>query len=737
MATLDLTQAKRPVVMDDPKLVGFAEVLGVPSSTAWSYLTTGGHRVLVRGTNMGFDGGGRPNAGTATAIEIDVGNDGVTDLVITGMSVAANDVTLAALHGGPAGFWRLLLDGNDVIHGPQLVDGRPFGTFVTVGDGVAARPGDTSGGRDVILTGDAEAAADGDVENVGSPVVGSPVSTYRGGDDEILGLVTDRVQGMSGDASRVYRGSLLDGGNDSIFIQSLSTVASAVGDAYDVVGRAVGGDDYIAGGKDFQGKLVGDVMEAHPGSVVQGGNDRINGGDFGETIVGDVYKLRGGQLVGGDDTINGGGGNDVIAGDAYVVSDNPGFTGGDDVIDAGGGNDEVYGDAGYDALGQIGAGGNDRVYGGSGNDRLHGERGDDVLDGGTQSDTLYGGDGNDWLSGGADNDTLHGDAGNDQLDGGGGADFMGGLTGNDTYFVNDAGDVVYELAGFGIDTVWTTLGTTTAWANVEVVRYNGVGNFTGIGNGLDNAIEGGALEDRLEGGDGSDVLTGGAGADLLVGGNGVDTASYASAFAGVDARLTGNSLTLGGDARGDSYSGVENLTGSGFQDNLSGDDQANTLAGLAAFDNLYGLGGNDVLIGGEGTDSLIGGDGNDVLRGGRQADVLIGGLGGDVFDFDAVADSAPAARDVIRGAGGPAFEGVGVAGGDRIDLSGIDARAGVAGNQGFVLGGTGAGRVSLVNSGTDTIVRCNIDADAAFELQIVVEDGSVVASAYRAVDFML
>ena len=158
-------------------------------------------------------------------------------------------------------------------------------------------------------------------------------------------------------------------------------------------------------------------------------------------------------------------------------------TGGDDVINAGGGNDEVYGDAGSGVTGHIGVGGNDRIYGESGNDRLHGDGGADTLDGGTQSDTLYGGDGNDWLSGGADNDTLHGDAGDDQLDGGGGGDFMGGLTGNDTYFVNDSGDVVYELAGFGIDTVWSTLATTTAWANVEIVRYNGVGNFTGIGNG--------------------------------------------------------------------------------------------------------------------------------------------------------------------------------------------------------------------------------------------------------------
>ena len=164
------------------------------------------------------------------------------------------------------------------------------------------------------------------------------------------------------------------------------------------------------------------------------------------------------------------------------------------MIRAGGGNDEVYGDAGY-----VGQGGNDRLYGDSGNDRLHGEGGADTIDGGTQNDTLYGGDGDDWLSGGADADTLYGDAGNDQLDGGSGADTLAGLTGDDTYYVNDAGDIVYELANFGSDTVWSFLNGFTLTANVEALRFNGIGNFTGVGNEIANTIAGGAGADRLDG----------------------------------------------------------------------------------------------------------------------------------------------------------------------------------------------------------------------------------------------
>ena len=130
--------------------------------------------------------------------------------------------------------------------------------------------------------------------------------------------------------------------------------------------------------------------------------------------------------------------------------------------------------------------------------------------------------------------------------------------------------------------------------------------------------------------------------------------------------------------------------------------------------------------------------GNDTLLGGTGADVLIGGIGADRFDFNFVSDSTASARDVIRAGGGaPAFEGAGIAGGDLIDLSGIDANTSMAGNQPFVFGGTTAGHLSLVNSGTTTILNANVDADATFEFVLAIEDGGLLASAYKAVDFIL
>jgi hypothetical protein len=42
-----------------------------------------------------------------------------------------------------------------------------------------------------------------------------------------------------------------------------------------------------------------------------------------------------------------------------------------------------------------------------------------------------------------------------------------------------------------------------------------------------------------------------------------------------------------------------------------------------------------------------------------------------------------------------------------------------------------------VEAGGLTLVRGNTDGDAAFEFKLLIEDAAVLASAYRAVDFIL
>ena len=116
----------------------------------------------------------------------------------------------------------------------------------------------------------------------------------------------------------------------------------------------------------------------------------------------------------------------------------------------------------------------------------------------------------------------------------------------------------------------------------------------------------------------------------------------------------------------------------------------------------------------------------------------MGGRGADVFDLDLASHSSPGLRDLLRAADGAvAFEGAGAAAGDRIDVSGVDANQVAAGNQAFSFGGAGIACLSLVAAGASTLVRCNTDRDAAFELELLIEDAATLASAYRAGDFVL
>ncbi|MBI2315499.1 MAG: heme peroxidase, partial [Betaproteobacteria bacterium] len=152
-----------------------------------------------------------------------------------------------------------------------------------------------------------------------------------------------------------------------------------------------------------------------------------------------------------------------------------------------------------------------------------GTAGNDTLVGTAGEDNLQGLGGNDTLLGLAGNDVLDGGAGNDLLNGGAGADNMTGGAGNDTFVVDDALDVVTELAGQGSDTVQTTLAAFTLGATLENLTFIGAGSFTGTGNGVANSIRGGASADTLSGLGGNDVLIGGAGADTMIGGAGNDT----------------------------------------------------------------------------------------------------------------------------------------------------------------------------------------------------------------------
>ncbi|WP_339629262.1 peroxidase family protein [uncultured Pseudomonas sp.] len=333
------------------------------------------------------------------------------------------------------------------------------------------------------------------------------------GDDHIQGLDgNDRLSGLAGN-------DILDGGaGDDVLIggSGNDTMSGGVGDDTYEVTEA--GDQVIElagqGTDTVWASLASYTLTANVENLMFGGSGNFTGtgNALNNTIQGGVGNDRLSGLAGndtltggaGNDTLIGGSGNDTMSGgagnDTYEVTE-----AGDQVVEgAGQGTDTVWTSlASYTLTANV----ENLMYGASGNFTGTGN---------ALNNTIQGGVGNDRLSGLAGNDTLTGGAGNDTLIGGSGNDSMSGGVGDDVYEVTEAGDQVIELAGQGIDTVWTSLSSYTLTDNVERLMYGASGNFTGTGNALNNTIQGGVGNDVLNGGAGNDTLTGGLGNDILV-----------------------------------------------------------------------------------------------------------------------------------------------------------------------------------------------------------------------------
>ena len=247
--------------------------------------------------------------------------------------------------------------------------------------------------------------------------------------------------------------------------------------------------------------------------------------------------------------------------------------------------------------------------------------------------TIAGGTGNS-----LDN-TLVGNASNNSLNGGAGADSLIGGLGNDTYYLDQAGDSIWELSGEGTDLAVVNFnGGYTLADQVENLTL-GTGN-TGTGNSLNNSMTGNSLDNTLNGGTGADTMVGGAGNDFFIVDNAGDVVTESGV--GIDSVLVNLS---GGFTLGNS---VENgILGTG--DQLTGNTLTNSLFGNSLNNTLNGGTGNDTLVGGGEADSLFGGDDNDTINGGDGIDIMNGGNGNDYYFVDAPGDSV---LEALGGASG-------------------------------------------------------------------------------------
>ncbi|MBV1689798.1 VCBS repeat-containing protein [Novosphingobium sp. G106] len=330
-------------------------------------------------------------------------------------------------------------------------------------------------------------------------------------------------------------------------------------------------------------------------------------------------------------------------------------------------------------------------------------------------------------------DVLRGLDGDDVIKGGGGADLMIGGLGDDTYEVDNAGDVVVELAGEGHDTIATSLNTYSLEnvPNVEALIFTGTGDFTGIGGSGDDTLQGGDGNDTLIGNGGDDILDGGTGFDIVVldydrraanvtygvgeivldGPQGhdriinVEAIQFADGLYDVrsDGLIAANPRQLlDGTASadwivaGDSADTVNGGDGNdaifgGFgADILHGNDGDDRLEGGEDDDTLYGELGRDTLRGGIGNDYLSGGDGDDYLNGNAGNDVLVGGAGSDQLFGEDGNDQLQGGDDADYLDGGDGDDTLnGGAGADKLwGQAGNDYLAGDDGND-YLNGGVG------------------------------------------------
>ena len=608
------------------------------------------------------------------------------------------------------------LDGDDVINGGNGDD---------VVNGNAGNDTLDGGFRNDIVNG-------GDGDDILTDIKGDNMLNGGAGDDVFLD--TD------------YNLNIFDGGagSDTVSYEGLISLTPNRIEVLTIdliLGTTSGlskGDTFIS---------VENIVGSRSRNVLRGDNEAnaLTGGESNDYLSGrsgdDIFT----GLEGYDEIIGGFGSDTAVYSSAnasdYIVTETaPGEYSIEAVGGTGEGTDTL---TGIETIRLGGINGTDYAIGDLVNDgTITLTNGDDVYSGTLDDEVINALDGNDIIDGGAGANTLNGDAGNDTLISLGN-DILNGGTGDDLI---EMGGHVFDAAtttdgGADIDTIsFSTLaqlpsgnlflvldlqgqaysvrdGSTVLYVDQFTNFENATGSEFGDllqGDAGHNILMGLGGDDNLQGRAGDDIIDGGAGGDALNGGDGIDLATYASAMDDVTA-IMGNASLNTGDAAGDSYMSIENITGSDFDDTLGGDSNANVIDGgdgvdIASYayalsaivfdglglvagsgdivddtliniegiggtsfdDRLFGDNGVSIFYGGEGNDRLFGRNGDDQLYGEGGDDIILGGRDNDLID-------GGAGNDQLRGNEGDDT----LLGGDGNDVlaggAGADAMDGGAG----------------------------------------------------------
>ena len=240
-----------------------------------------------------------------------------------------------------------------------------------------------------------------------------------------------------------------------------------------------------------------------------------------------------------------------------------------------------------------------------------------------------------------------------------------------------AGDVSLGDGKNTITNSGTISGTVTTGNDADVVKNTGlIFNVVQLGGGNDK-FTGGNFAETVDDANGDDVYSLGGGDDTFIW-EGLGNDAIDGGAGSLDA-LTAIAITHGVainlDTKAVKIGNTDLAASSAFSDIFS-------ISTVKGFEFIVGSTHEDIIAGSNANEKLIGQDGADVLFGGGGKDDLNGGSGVDTFVYHSTKDSGntKATRDTIEG-----FEGAGGAGGDKIDLSRIDANTKTAIDDAFHL----------------------------------------------------